>query len=487
MKMKCNRSSCESWFRASLLASLLAVSMTVGTAVAQTPATGAVPPVIQPEAAIDTAATAWLLMSTGLVLFMVVGLALFYGGLVRRKNVLNTMMMSFVALGVVAITWALFGYSLAYADGGRFVGGTGHFFLNNLSGGDGVPLVLDLAFQGAFAIIATALVSGAVVERMRFSAYMLFIALWSVLIYAPLAHWAWGGGLFDNLFGRSAIDFAGGTVVHINAAVSALVLALLLGKRRDHGLKAMLPHQIPFTLLGAGILWFGWFGFNGGSAYAADTVAAVAFLNTLLAPAAALVVWALLDMRRAGKVTAVGLATAIVVGLVGITPGAGVMSPLAALVVGALAVLPCYWAITWRTNSSIDDSLDVFAAHGIGGIVGALLTGVLVSTAWGGEVGGSLAQLATQAAAIAISIAFSAVGTLAIATGVRLLVPLRAVEAHEAMGLDVPMHGEEGYTDGEGALLIPVVSSSKAAQFAGRGVKSRAGKGFEEGAIGGKA
>jgi Amt family ammonium transporter len=424
----------------------------------------------------DPAATAWLLVSTGLVLFMVVGLALFYGGLVRRKNVLNTMMMSFVALGVVAITWVLFGYSLAYADGSRFVGGSDYFFLRNLMGGDEIPLTLDVAFQGAFAIIATALVSGAVVERMRFSAYMLFIALWSVLIYAPLAKWAWGGGIFDDLLGRSAIDFAGGTVVHINAAVSALVLALLIGKRRDYGLKAMLPHQIPFTLLGAGILWFGWFGFNGGSAYAADATAALAFLNTLLAPAATLVLWALLDLQRTGKVTAVGLATAIVVGLVAITPGAGVMSPGGALIVGLLATLPCYWAITWRARSGIDDSLDVFAAHGIGGISGALLTGVLASAAWGADVDGGLAQLGTQALAVVISIAFSAVGTLAIAGVVALVVPLRAPESQEAMGLDVPAHGEEGYSDGEGALLIPVASSSKAAQFAGKKARALGGR-----------
>jgi Amt family ammonium transporter len=431
----------------------------------------------QPVDNFDPAATAWLLVSTGLVLFMVVGLALFYGGLVRRKNVLNTMMMSFVALGVVAITWVLFGYSLAYADGNRFLGGSHYFFLRNLMGGDGIPLTLDVAFQGAFAIIATALVSGAVVERMRFSAYMLFIALWSLLIYAPLAKWAWGGGIFGDLLGRSAIDFAGGTVVHINAAVSALVLALLIGRRRDYGLKAMLPHQIPFTLLGAGILWFGWFGFNGGSAYAADSTASLAFLNTLLAPGVTLVVWALLDLWRTGKVTAVGLATAIVVGLVAITPAAGVVPPAGAFLVGLIAALPCYWAITWRAKSRIDDSLDVFAAHGIGGIVGALLTGLLASTAWGADVDGGLAQLATQALAVVITILFSALGTLAIAGAVGLVVPLRAAETQEAMGLDVPAHGEEGYSDGEGALLIPVVTSSKAAQFAG----SKAG------ALGGRA
>jgi Amt family ammonium transporter len=448
--------------------SLLAAPLTLfGMGAAQAPAEGAAQAADQLAAgSIDPAATAWLLVSSAMVLFMVVGLALFYAGLVRRKNVLNTMMMSFISLGVVAITWVAFGYSLAYSEGNRLIGGGGYFFMRNLGGGDGIPLVLDVAFQGAFAIIAAALVSGAVVERMRFSAYMLFIALWSVLIYAPLAKWAWGGGIFDDLLGRSAIDFAGGTVVHINAAVTALVLALLIGKRRDYGLKAMLPHQIPFTLLGAGILWFGWFGFNGGSAYAADSTAALAFLNTLLAPAATLVAWAVLDMLRTGKVTAVGSATAIVVGLVAITPGAGVVSPGAALLVGLLAAVPCYWAIGWRAKSGVDDSLDVFGAHGVGGAFGALMTGLLASSVWGSDVNGGLAQLATQAIAVLICILFSALGTLVIAGAVSLIVPLRAADSLEDMGLDVPVHGEEGYSDGEGALLIPVVSSSKAAQLA---------------------
>ena len=429
-------------------------------------------------ATIDPAATAWLLVSAALVLFMVTGLALFYGGLVRRKNVLNTMMMSFICLGIVALTWVSFGYSLAYDEGNRLLGGGGNFFLRGIgTGGDGIPALLDVAFQGGFAIVAAALVSGAVVERMRFSAYMIFIAVWSMLVYAPLAHWAWGGGIFDDLLGRSAIDFAGGTVVHVNAAVSALVLALLVGRRRDFGRKALLPHQIPLSLIGAGILWFGWFGFNGGSAYASDATAALAFLNTLLAPAATVVGWALLDIARTGRVTAVGLATAVVVGLVAITPGAGVMSPMAAVLTGAVAAVPCYLAIGWRARSGLDDSLDVFAAHGVGGITGALLTGLLASTAWGASADGGFAQLLTQAAAVVISILFSAAGTLIIAGAVSLIVPLRAPEEQEATGLDVPLHGEEGYTDGEGALLIPVLASPKAARIA-----NAAGRPLEGGA-----
>jgi Amt family ammonium transporter len=427
------------------------------------------------EGAIDPAATSWLLVSTAFVLFMVIGLAFFYGGLVRRKNALNTMMMSFVALGVVGITWAVVGYSLAYAEGNAFVGGFGHALMNGIGlDGDGVPGLLDFAFQGTFAIITAALISGAVVERMRFGAYMLFIAIWSIVIYGPLAHWVWGGGFFDDLFGNSAIDFAGGTVVHINAGVAALVLALLLGSRKDFGSRAMLPHQVPFTLLGAGILWFGWFGFNGGSAYAADGLASLAVANTLLAPAATIVVWALLDLFRTGKVTAVGLATAVVVGLVAITPAAGVVSPLSAIAIGIIGAFPSYYFLIWRGSSRLDDSLDVFGAHGLGGITGALLTGIFVSTAWGGDVNGGVGQFVTQLAAVAIAILFSGAGSLLIAWVVGLVTPLRAEEGSEAQGLDVPLHGEEAYSDGEGALLIPVSTSKRAAQVAGRPAGGRA-------------
>jgi Amt family ammonium transporter len=422
---------------------------------------------------LDPAAISWLLVSTAFVFFMVIGLAFFYGGLVRRKNALNTMMMSFVSLGIVGITWAVIGYSLAYAEGGRFVGGLGYFLLNNVGlDGEGVPTVLDFAFQGAFAIITAALISGAIVERMRFGAYMLFITIWSVVIYAPMAKWVWGGGFFDNLLGNSAIDFAGGTVVHINAGIAALVLTLVIGNRKDFGSRAMLPHQVPFTLLGAGILWFGWFGFNGGSAYAADSLAALAMTNTLLAPAVTIVVWAVIDLFRTGKVTAVGLATAVVVGLVAITPAAGVVSPISAILIGAIATFPSYFIITWRASSGLDDSLDVFGAHGVGGITGALLTGIFVSTAWGGDVNGSVGQVLTQFVAVGIAILYSGVGSYLIAQLVGLFTPLRAEDRAEAQGLDVPMHGEEAYGDGEGALLIPVSTSVKAEQVANGTLRS---------------
>ncbi len=397
---------------------------------------------------------AWMLTSTALVLLMVVGLAFFYGGLVRRKNVLNTMMMSFVALGVVGLTFTAVGYSLAFAPGSTWLGGLDYVFLNglNTSTAAGLPSLLAFCFQATFAMISAALISGAVVERMRFGAYMLVIALWSIVVYAPLAKWVWGGGFLQQL---GALDFAGGTVVHINAGVAAAVLALVLGRRRDYGRKAMLPHQVPYTLLGAGLLWFGWFGFNAGSAQAANGLAVLAFANTLLAPAATLVVWALLDLARDGRVTAVGLATGLVVGLVAVTPAAGYVSPGGALAIGALAAVPSYLLMLWRARSRLDDSLDVFAAHGVGGISGALLTGLFASRAWGAPVQGGLEQLGVQALAVLCALTFSAVGTLGVALLVGRLVPLRADAAAEAQGLDVGMHGEEAYTDGEGALLLP--------------------------------
>jgi ammonium transporter, Amt family len=423
-------------------------------------------------ATLDAATTGWLLVSTALVFLMVIGLAFFYGGLVRRKNALNTMMMSFVALGIVGLTWTVIGYSLAYADGSAYVGGLAYVMLRGvgLEIDGGIPLLLDFAFQGAFAIITAALISGAIVERMRFLAYMLFIAVWSVLVYAPMAKWVWGGGFLDAM---GALDFAGGTVVHINAGIAALVLALVLGRRKDHGRKAMLPHQVPFTLLGAGLLWFGWFGFNGGSAYAADEIAALALTNTLLAPAATIVIWSILDFMRLGKVTAVGIATGVIVGLVAITPGAGLVSPVSAVLIGFIAAFPSYYLLIWRARSGLDDSLDVFAAHGVGGISGALLTGVFASTLWGSEVNGSLNQLMIQAMAVGAAIVYSAVMTFIIAKAVGLVTPLRAHDKLEDFGMDVAMHGEEAYSDGEGALLIPE-GPGAAAGYAAPAVGSKA-------------
>ncbi|BFH76618.1 ammonium transporter [Thermus thermophilus] len=418
---------------------------------------------------VDGAATAWILVSTALVFLMTPALAFFYGGLVRSKNALNTMMMSFAALGFVGVGWALLGYSLAFAEGSPWLGGLGHAFLKGVgleAKGD-IPHLLFMAFQGTFAILTAALLTGALVERMRFPALLLFLTLWGLFVYAPIAHWVWGGGFLGAL---GALDFAGGTVVHINAGVAALVGALVLGARKDYGRQAILPHNVPFTLLGAALLWFGWFGFNGGSALAANASAALAFANTMLAPAATLLVWTLLDLLRTGKATAVGAATAIVVGLVAVTPAAGFVSPLSALLIGALAAFPSYYVLLWRARTRLDDSLDVFAGHGVGGITGALLTGIFAEKAWNGVADGLLfgnpAQLGIQAAAVLAAVVYSALGTFALLKLVGLLTPLRAGPKEEGVGLDVTQHGEEAYTSGEGAILVlsekaPAVPSLK--------------------------
>jgi ammonium transporter, Amt family len=405
----------------------------------------------------NQADVAWMLVATALVLLMTPALAFFYGGLVRSKNALNTMMMSFVALGVVGIVWALIGYSLAFAPGNALVGDLSRALLRNvgLEPQGTIPHVLFMSYQGTFAIITAALISGAIVERMRFSAYMLFITLWAVVVYAPVAHWVWGGGWLAKL---GALDFAGGTVVHVNAGVAALVAALVLGPRKDFARQAFLPHNVPFTLLGAGLLWFGWFGFNAGSALTASPSAALAFTTTFLAPMGTLVVWTLLDMTRNQKVTAVGGATAIVVGLVAITPAAGFISPISAIALGAIAAVPSYYALVWRVRTRLDDSLDVVAAHGLGGTVGALLTGVFAEKAWNttadGLLFGNPAQLGIQAAAVLASIVYSGALTFVLLKLVAVVVPLRAESNDEGIGMDVSQHGEEAYAEGEGAILV---------------------------------
>jgi ammonium transporter, Amt family len=407
---------------------------------------------------INPADTAWMLVSTALVLLMTPALAFFYGGLVRNKNSLNTMMMSFVALGVVGVTWALAAYSLAFSPGGFLIGGLGYLGLNGVGteARGTIPHVLFMAYQGTFAIITAALISGAVVERMRFGPYVVFISLWTLLVYAPVAHWVWGGGW---LMSKGVLDFAGGTVVHVNAGVSALVAALVLGARKDYGRQAVLPHNVPFTLLGAGLLWFGWFGFNAGSALGANELAALAFANTFLAPMATLVVWTLLDYSRTGRATAVGAATGIVVGLVAVTPAAGFISPAGALILGGVAALPSYFAISLRSRTRVDDSLDVFAGHGVGGLTGALLTGVLAQKVWNpagadGLLFGHGKQLALQALGCVSSAAYAALMTFAILKALSLVVSLRAVPRLEGVGMDVSQHGEEAYASGEGSILV---------------------------------
>jgi ammonium transporter, Amt family len=310
-----------------------------------------------------------------------------------------------------------------------------------------------MAYQGTFAIITAALISGAIVERMRFSAYLAFIVLWSLLVYSPVAHWVWGGGWLADM---GALDFAGGTVVHVNAGVAALVAAVAVGKRRDYRTSALLPHNVPFTLLGAGLLWFGWFGFNAGSALAAGELAALAFTTTFLAPMGTLVVWTLIDYARSGKPTAVGAATAIVVGLVAITPAAGFVGPMSAIALGAIAAVPSYFGLLWRAKTALDDSLDVVAAHGVGGTVGALLTGVFAQKALNaagndGLLFGNPAQLGVQATAVAAAIVYSGLVSFILLKGIGLVLPLRANASDESVGLDMCLHGEEAYVQTGGS------------------------------------
>ena len=400
--------------------------------------------------------TVWMLIATALVLLMTPALGFFYGGLVRAKNALNTMMMSFAALGVAGIVWALLGYSLAFADGTGFIGGTTHALLRGvgLETRGTIPHLLFMAYQGTFAIITAALISGAIVERKRFGAYLIFVALWTLAVYAPVAHWVWGGGWLARL---GVLDYAGGTVVHVNAGVAALTAAILIRPRKDYARQALLPHNVPYVLLGAALLWFGWFGFNGGSALGVNRGAVLAFVNTMLAPAATLLVWMLIDLARTRRTTAVGAATGIVVGLVAITPAAGFVPPMSAMAIGALAAFPSYFGILWRSRTALDDSLDVVAAHGLGGATGALLTGVFATAAAGGTDGllaGNPRQVLIQALGIAAAMVYSGVATALLLKLIGLAIPLRSHGRDEAIGMDITQHGEEAYTHGEGAVLL---------------------------------
>jgi Amt family ammonium transporter len=372
------------------------------------------------------------------------------------------MMMSFISLGFVGVMWALVGYSLAFTPGNNWIGDTSRFFLRgvgmDLPTGIStalIPHTLFMCYQGTFCIITAALISGAIVERMRFSAYVLFISLWAVVVYSPVAHWVWGGGWLAKM---GALDFAGGTVVHVNAAVAAVVAVACVGPRRDAKTAALMPHNVPFVLLGAGLLWFGWFGFNAGSAVAANGSAALAFTTTMLAPAGTLVVWTLIDAVRQKKATAVGAATAIVVGLVAITPAAGHVSPMNGLLLGAIAAIPSYLALVLRAKTSFDDSLDVLAAHGVGGTVGALLTGVFAEKSLNGVADGLLygnpGQLGIQATAVAAAIVYSGVATFILLKLVGMIFPLRATVEAESEGLDTSAHGEEAYVHSGGSTQI---------------------------------
>jgi Amt family ammonium transporter len=409
---------------------------------------------------IDSGDTAFVLISAALVLLMTPGLGFFYGGMVRGKNVVNTLMLSFVTLAVVGVEWVLFGYSEAFAPGlGSFAGLVGSLRWWGLEGvglapnpayAATIPHMAFAAFQAMFAIITPALISGAIVERISFKSYFWFIVLWSALIYAPIAHWVWGSdGWLHNL---GALDFAGGTVVHISAGVSALVAALVLGPRKHEAAHGQ-GHSVPFVLLGAALLWFGWFGFNAGSALGANEVAALAFMTTNAAAAVGALAWMLLDWSRHGKVTAIGAASGAVAGLVAITPAAGYVSPLGSLAIGALAACGCYGATrVLRHRFKIDDSLDAFSVHGVGGMIGAIATGIFATKALnsGGANGllyGNPHQLLIQVVAVLATGVFAAVGSFIILKVLDAVFRLRVADHVEADGLDLHHHGEIAYAN----------------------------------------
>ncbi|MFN6456280.1 MAG: ammonium transporter [Nostoc sp. EfeVER01] len=441
----------------------------MGNAFAQTPT--AAPPTA------DTGDTAFMLISAALVLLMTPGLAFFYGGFVRSRNVLNTLMMSFVLMAIVGVTWILWGYSLSFAPGLPFIGGLQWLGLNGVGleitdylKGSNPPEVVSYAgtiphqafmiYQAMFAIITPALISGAIAERMSFRAYSLFVLLWSTFIYAPLAHMVWAKGGFLGLYGGlGALDFAGGTVVHISSGVSALVAAIVLGPRKTHPDRLSPPHNVPFILLGAGLLWFGWFGFNAGSALSiasgtsgnlVTNVATTAFVATNTAAAAGALMWLILEGVLRGKPTAVGAATGAVAGLVGITPAAGFVTPLSAILIGFITTFVCFYAVSFKHKLQIDDALDTYPVHGVGGTVGAILTAIFATTQvnGGGKNGvlrGNFGELGVELVAIAVAYVIAGVGTWIILKVIDATVGLRVKEEAELQGLDINEHGEEGY------------------------------------------
>jgi len=412
----------------------------------------------------NTGSTAWLLISTALVLLMTPGLAFFYGGLVRAANVINTIKMSFIALGVVALEWALVGYSIAFAPGTALLGGVEWFGLVGVgvepvtAYAAEVPHLAFMAFQMMFAVITPALISGAVVGRMKFRAYIIFALAWAVFVYNPVAHWVWGVGGWVRELGT--LDFAGGTVVHVTAGVSALVAALILGPRRhEQGKKHHeRPHNVPMVVLGASLLWFGWFGFNAGSALSANGIAALAVVTTMLGGAAAVVTWIMIELARVGRPTATGASVAAVVGLVAITPGAGFVSPLSAILIGVIAAACCYGAVVLvKRHSRLDDALDVFACHGVGGVVGSLLTGVFASKAINpgganGLIAGNPRLVGVQAIGVLAAGLYAALGTAGILLFVRHTVGLRVPSAAVVTGLDAVEHAERAYAWDTGAF-----------------------------------
>jgi ammonium transporter, Amt family len=427
---------------------------------------------------INSGDTAWILVSTALVLLMLPGLALFYGGLVRTKNVLSTFMHSFVALGLVTLQWVAFGYSLSYGpDHGGIIGGLSYAFMRGVElgprPGDSIPHLVFFAYQMMFAIITPALISGAYAERFKFSAYVLFTLLWATLIYDPLCHWVWGSGGWMAKMG--VLDFAGGLVVHVSSGVSALVVALVVGKRVGYPRERSMPHNMTMVLLGAGILWFGWFGFNGGSALSASGTAALALVNSQLAAAAGGIAWLIIDVIRYRKASALGFASGLVAGLATVTPASGFVGPMGAIAIGIAAGLACYAAVALKGRLDYDDSLDAFGVHGVGGSLGTILLGVFAVKAWNaggadGLIAGGLGFFGKQVFAVAVTAAFSAAGTFVILKVVEALVGLRTTSDEEREGLDINLHGEEGYAIGSSSLgRAETMVAVSAAEPAGKG------------------
>lgn len=416
----------------------------------------------------DPGDTAWMLVSSALVLLMTPGLAFFYGGLVRGKNVLNTILMSFGAMAVLGVAWAIVGYSLAFGGGGEgihnYIGGTDYLFFNNVGLSDAnslaptIPHQLYAIFQGMFFIITPALISGSLVERMKFTTFLLYMLLWGLLVYCPVAHWVWGGGWLGDM---GVMDFAGGAVVHVNAGFAALAACLVLKPRTGYGKRPMLPHSLPICLLGVGLLWFGWFGFNAGSAVASSSLATAAFVNTQLGAAGAMLAWMLLDQITRKEMTALGAGTGAVAGLVGITPACGFVSPMGAILVGVITSGVCYLSATLRAKGPVDDSLDAFAVHGVGGFTGAVLTGIfsvgalktqgINALALPGLLEGGVHTFLNQVIGTSAVAIYTFVMSYIICSVLKVVMGLRASDESEERGLDVSLHGEEAYAT-EGAF-----------------------------------
>ncbi|MBZ9975823.1 ammonium transporter [Mesorhizobium sp. BR-1-1-10] len=437
--------------RAALLGTLALAALGSVAAFAQeaAPAAAAAAPAAAPTPVLDTGNTAWMLTSTALVLMMTIpGLALFYGGMVRKKNVLATVMQSFAITCLVTVLWFMFGYSLAFSDGGgmnAYLGGTSKFFHHGITtaslwlpGVANIPEFVFSMFQMTFAIITPALIAGAFAERFKFSALLIFMALWLLIVYVPIAHWVWGGGFLGT---AGVLDFAGGTVVHINAGVAGLVCALVLGKREGYGTTNMAPHNLVYSVIGASLLWVGWFGFNAGSELAADGLAGAAMLNTQVATAAAALAWMFAEWIIAKKPSVLGIISGAVAGLVAVTPASGFVNPTGAFIVGIVAGVVCYLsAVKVKHMFGYDDSLDAFGVHGVGGVVGALLTGVLADPAINSLSSG--ASLGKQIYGVAVTIVWTAVATFVILYVVKALVGLRPTTQEEVEGLDISQHGE---------------------------------------------